>query len=94
MQYHIFHLRDERGEFYDYEATDMRMALAVHQGLRGTEPLSVSRLDPPMPPGVLVPVEAGTHTEVQLPDGRVHRLAQAITIAGSGGAIFIPQEAL
>jgi hypothetical protein len=92
MQYHIFHLRDERGEFYDYEATDMRVALAVHQELRGTEPLSVSRLDPPMPPGVLVPVEAGTHTQVTLPNGTIHKLAKPVTIAGSGGSIFIPLE--
>lgn len=45
----------------------------------------------PLPPGVYVQVPAGTHTEVTLPDGTIHRLPCPITMS-SAGSIFIPDS--
>lgn len=47
MTYKFYRLTDENGLVQTYEATDMRMAMAVHQGLVGTEPVEVKVVDKP-----------------------------------------------
>jgi hypothetical protein len=40
---HDFEVKDEKGNEYTYQASDMRMALVVHHQLYGTEAVKVVR---------------------------------------------------